>query len=92
MRTFIQEPKNQEFDGGFSITMDCYDHNAQSGNRDRFVERKTVRFPRADLLSDFYDNNRKIVIKKKEEVEQLTPIETALLGALVAAVLEPSPN
>lgn len=86
MRTFIQEPKNQDFDGGFSITMDCYGHNAETGNRDRFVKRTTARFPSAVLLSDFYENNRKIVFKPKKDEQ--ADVGMLLIQAVAAAVVD----
>lgn len=61
----IQPPEDQSFDGGFSITMDTYDFNALTGDRDRKTGRVSARFPTAEQLSDFYEQNRRIIIKEK---------------------------
>lgn len=65
----IQQPKDQSFEDGISITMDTYDYNVETGNRDRKTGRTTVRFPKGLGISDFYEQNRKIVFDKKQDSE-----------------------
>lgn len=64
-RPFIQQPKNQNFDGGITIVMDTYSHNAETGNRDRKTGRVAARFPSGEGVSDFWEGNRKIVLERK---------------------------
>ena len=65
----IQQPEDQSFDSGISLTMDTYGYNAVTGDRDRKIGRETVRFPNGIGISDFYEQNRKIVYKNREGEE-----------------------
>lgn len=79
----IQPPEDQNFEGGFSIIMDTYDYNASTGNRDRRTGRVYARFPKADQLSDFYEQNRRIIFKDKPKT-----VGEMIVDALIAEANE----
>ena len=54
----IQPPKNQSFEGGFSITMTHYVPDAKTGDRTHPVGRKSARFQFSHQMSEYYEQNR----------------------------------
>jgi hypothetical protein len=82
----IEQPADQSFDGGISITMMSYGHNAETGNRDRPIGKVTGRFPNGVLLSEFYDQNKKIVFKEREVKPGVDPLD-GLVKAVAAAIV-----
>lgn len=82
----IEQPADQSFDGGISIRMMSYGHNSQTGNRDRPIGIVEGRFKSGEMLSDFYDQNKKIVYKEREPKEKVDPLDG--LVKVVAAARE----
>jgi len=55
----IEPPKDQSFEGGYSITFDHCVMDILTGQRTKVVSRKTVRFPSAIEMSEYYEQNRR---------------------------------
>jgi hypothetical protein len=57
----VKQPDDQSFVDGVSLTLDCFDHNAATGRRDRFVRRETVRFPHTvrgcEAIAEYFEQN-----------------------------------
>lgn len=82
----IEQPVDQSFDGGISISMMSYGHNAETGNRDRPIGMVSGRFPSGALLSEFYDQNKKIVYKDREPKDKIDPLD-GLIKVVAEAIV-----
>ncbi len=82
----VEQPADQSFDSGISIEMMSYGHNAETGNRDRPIGKVSGRFRSGEQLSEFYDQNKKIVFKEREQKEKIDPL-AGLVKVVAAAIV-----